>query len=165
MQLQQYIKETLGKLVSALDSFGEGQIDQVPFEGSWTAGQVAEHITKGLSGMPRLVAGRTEKTLRPYDAKAQGLENTFLDFSVKFQSPDFLLPTARTHSKAQLLEGLRKIERELLDVADQDLTLTLLEFEMPQSGTLTIYEMLIFMMAHARRHTRQLENIHARLNP
>lgn len=163
--LQHNIADTFGKLVGILSKFDQDQIDVVPFEGSWTAGQVGEHITKGMSGMPRLVAGNTEKTEREFDAKAQYLRDTFLDFSVKFQSPDFILPIHHTHSKKQLIDGLRKIENELRDITEnQDLTLTLLDFEMPQSGTLTIYEMIEFMMAHAQRHTRQLENIYAKLN-
>ncbi|MFT3795492.1 DinB family protein [Flavobacterium sp.] len=165
-EVQSNIRQSLGKLMDVVSRFDQSQIDVVPFEGSWTAGQVAEHITKGLSGMPRLVAGKTEVTTRAYNAKAQPLRDLFLDFSIKFQSPDFILPTKTVHAQTKLIIGLRQIETELLDVADKnDLTLSLLDFEMPQFGTLTIYEMLDFMMAHAQRHTHQLEHIYARLNP
>lgn len=165
-EVQNNIRLSMGKLMAVVSRFDHNQIDLIPFEGSWTAGQVAEHITKGLSGMPRLVAGNTEVTARLFDAKAQPLRDLFLDYSIKFESPDFILPTQTEHVQTKLIIGLRHIETELLDVADKnDLTLTLLDFEMPQFGTLTIYEMLDFMMAHAQRHTHQLENIYARLNP
>jgi hypothetical protein len=164
--LHKNITQTFAGLTGILSRFDQSEIDKIPFEGSWTAGQVAEHITKGLSGMPGLVAGKTEVTTRPFDAKAQYLRDTFLNFSVKFQSPDFLIPTQTVHSREELLDGFDKIEKELLDIAaNQDLTLTLLDFEMPQSGTLTIYEMLEFMMAHTQRHTYQLEKIYNRFHP
>lgn len=165
-EVQNNIIRTFANLTAALSKFDQHQIDKVPFEGSWTAGQVAEHITKGLSGMPQLVAGKTEATKRPFDAKAKPLRDTFLDFSTKFESPDFLIPTESVHDKQTLLEGFVALEKELLGIAaTQDLTITLLDFEMPQSGTLTIYEMLTFMMAHAERHTHQLNNIYRRMNP
>jgi len=164
--VQHNIKETFADLTGILSQFDQSQIDRIPFEGSWTAGQVGEHLTKGLSGMPELVAGKTEETRRRFDAKAQYLRDTFLDFNTKFKSPEFLEPTETVHSKEQLLEGFRKIEKELLDIVKkQDLTLTLLDFEMPQSGTLTTYEWLAFLSAHAQRHTHQLKNIYRHLNP
>lgn len=163
--VRQNIRQTLGKLADTVSQFDQSQIDVIPFEGSWTAGQVTEHISKGMSGMPQLVAGKTDKPTRPFDEKAQYMRDTFLDFLVKFESPDFLLPTQEKHDKQQLIGRLRQIENELLGVAEkQDLTLLLLDFEMPQSDHLTICEMLEFMMAHAQRHIHQLENIYRRLN-
>ena len=116
--------------------------------------------------MPALVSGKTEATTRPFDERAKPLRDLFLDFSTKMKSPEFLEPTATEHSKSVLLASLQQIETELLDIAqNNDLTLTLLDFEMPGSGTLTTYEWLAFLTAHAQRHTHQLENIHRRLNP
>ena len=37
------IKQTAADLLQALEAFNEHSFNQVPFEGSWTAGQVAEH--------------------------------------------------------------------------------------------------------------------------
>lgn len=165
MALQSSIKDSFGKLVSVLDSFTEDQINQIPFEGSWTAGQVGEHLTKGLSGLPRLAAGKTQPADRPFDAKAETIKSIFLDFSTKLQSPEYLIPSNEHHSKQKLISELRQIEKDILDVDDRcNLTHLCLDFEFPQMGTLTIYEWIVFTLAHAQRHTHQLENIHARLN-
>ena len=160
------IRNTFARLIAILFKFDESQIDKIPFEGSWSAGQVGEHLIKGLSGMPALVSGKTEATNRPFDERAKPLRDLFLDFSTKMKSPEFLEPTETEHSKSVLLASLQQIETELLDIAqNNDLTMTLLDFEMPGSGTLTTYEWLAFLTAHAQRHIHQLENIHHRLNP
>lgn len=158
------INQTFARLIGILSGFDQSQIDKIPFEGSWTAGQVGEHLLKGLSGMPRLVAGKTQITERPYDAKAEAIRELFLDFDNKMQAPDFIAPTETQHSKEMLIAGLQKIESELLAIAkNEDLSITCLGFELPGFGALTIYEWLVFLTAHAQRHTFQLEKIHAKI--
>lgn len=159
------IEETFARLIGILSDFDQNQIDKIPFEGSWTAGQVGEHLVKGLSGMPRLVAGKTQKTNRPYDAKVKTIRDMFLDFDNKMTAPDFLVPTEKHHAKEALIEALQNIESELLAIAKkEDLSITCLGFELPGYGPMTVYEWIAFTTAHAQRHTLQLEKIHARLN-
>lgn len=163
--LIQQIQAVFGKLIGVLSGFEQNQIDKIPFEGSWSAGQVGEHLLKGLSGLPQLVAGKTEKTDRAQDDKVQAIRDLFLDFSTKMQSPDFILPTQNEHDKTKLIAGLRQIESELLDVAhNNDLSLVCLDFELPGSGPFTVCEWIAFFLAHAQRHTHQLENIYDRIN-
>lgn len=159
------IQAVFDKLTGVLSGFDQNQIDKIPFENSWSAGQVGEHLLKGLSGLPRLAAGKTENADRPQDAKVQAIRDLFLDFNTKMQSPDFILPTQNEHDKAQLISGLRQIENELMGVAQNtDLSLVCLDFELPGFGPFTVYEWISFFLAHARRHTHQLENIYARIN-
>lgn len=159
------IREIFGKLIGILSGFDENQIDKIPFEGSWSAGQVGEHLIKGLSGMPRLVAGKTAKTDRPYDAKVKAITDVFLDFTSKMKSPDFLEPTQTKHVKEDVVAGLQNIQNDLLSIVEkQDLTLTCLSFELPGFGPFTIYEWIAFTLAHAQRHTLQLEKIQAIVN-
>ena len=159
------IKIAFAKLIGILSDFEQSQIDKIPFEGSWTAGQVGEHLVKGLSGMPRLVAGKTEQTNRPYDAKVETIRSVFLDFDTKMKAPDFLVPTQTQHTKEELLATLRKIEGELLSITEkEDLTIMCCDFEIPGFGPMTIYEWMVFLTAHAQRHTIQLQKIYAHLN-
>lgn len=159
------IRDTFGKLIGVLSEFSPQQIDAAPFEGSWTAGQVGEHLVKGLSGLPRLVAGKTQQTERPYDEKVKAIRAVFLDFNTKMDSPDFIMPTQQAHSKAALIAELSQIENDLVEIAkSQDLTITCLDYEIPGFGPMTAYEWIAFFTAHAQRHTRQLENIFAKLN-
>lgn len=46
------IETTFGHLIDELSKFDESTLNQIPFEGSWTAGQTAEHIIICGSGIP-----------------------------------------------------------------------------------------------------------------
>jgi hypothetical protein len=157
---------TFSGLYKTLDPLTDQMINTVPFEGSWTAGQVVEHIIKSASGLPQVCGGPTEAVGRKEDEKLAAIRNLFLDFSVKFQSPDFILPGNGPYHKAELRATLEKIEQDINHInATQDLSPECLDFELPGFGRLTRHELLGFVLIHAQRHTRQLENIAGHLTP
>ncbi|WP_233074183.1 DinB family protein [Flavobacterium sp. IB48] len=65
--IQNTILETYSKLHDLVSSFSKEEINIVPFEGSWTAGQTTQHIILACSGLTMLFAGKTEKTTREPD--------------------------------------------------------------------------------------------------
>ncbi|MGZ3928233.1 MAG: hypothetical protein ACXVJG_14855, partial [Mucilaginibacter sp.] len=58
------IEKTKKELLNALGQFDQGNINIVPFEGSWTGGQVAEHVLKSVSGILENIKGTTVPTER-----------------------------------------------------------------------------------------------------
>lgn len=164
--LKSETSSTFSGLHKALEPLTDQMINTVPFEGSWTAGQVVEHIIRSASGLPQVCGGPTEAVQRKQDEKTAAIKKLFLDFSVKFQSPDFILPGNGPHHKAKLLSTLENIEQDINHInATQDLSPECLDFELPGFGKLTRYELLDFVLTHAQRHTRQLENIARHLTP
>jgi len=158
--LQDEINETFDQLAEVFSAFGSDQIDIVPFEGSWTAGQVGEHVMRSLSNIQAFLNGDTSATSRPYDEKSAILRNAFLDFNSKMQSPDFILPRETIHSKERLLKSFDDARQQMLQIAGtSDLTVTCNSFEMPGLGFLTRMEWLTFYIVHTRRHVHQLNNI------
>ena len=81
--VQKDIVETFKKLNDILSKFSENELNQVPFQGSWTPGQVVQHIILACSGFPELFAGNTEKTTRKPDEKIKDIEGLFLNFNIK----------------------------------------------------------------------------------
>ena len=160
------IKQTVEELQKLFSSFTEQQINAVPFEGSWTAGQVAEHIIKSIGNLPEFLNSNTVPTNeRPFDGNVAMLEHIFLDFNTKMQSPPFILPEATQHDKEAILEQFSNLKTQMIAAAETlDLTLTCKSFEMPGFGFLTRFEWLNFFMVHTKRHTHQLEKIYAVLN-
>jgi len=147
-------------LYQLISSYEEKDINRIPFEGSWTPGQVCEHIFKSVSGLPQLCSGRTESVNRPLNEKVQAFEELFLDFNQKFESPDFILPSNKAHSRTGLLSVFKEIEASIVElIRTQDLSLLCLDFELPGSGLLTRYEWLRFALVHMQRHLHQLKNI------
>lgn len=143
--------------ITTLENFGDKQINEIPFEGSWTPGEVTDHIIKATSGIPDKY---TEPANRSYDEKVGLIESVFLNFEVKFKSPDFVVPGSGPFDKASQINVLnRTLENHLEKINNVDLTSLCLKFELPTIGTMTRYEWYRFINAHMIRHHRQLKNM------
>ncbi|KAF2333951.1 DinB family protein [Flavobacterium nitrogenifigens] len=159
--IQNIILETYSKLDDLISSFSKEEINIVPFEGSWTAGQTAQHIILAYSGLTTLFAGKTEKTTREPDKNIKGLDSIFLDYTTKYQSPENIKPPAIEYEKGTLLASVKKIQNDLYEAAETyDLTLTCLDAKIPGFENFTIYEWLHFAIIHTQRHTHQLKTIY-----
>ncbi|AWK07536.1 DinB family protein [Flavobacterium crocinum] len=162
--VQNTILETYSKLNDILSAFTEDEINVVPFEGSWTGGQTVQHIILACSGIPKLFAGKTEKTTRKPDENVKQLDAIFLDFNTKYQSPENIKPPEIDYDKNTLLTSVKKIQDDLFEAAEKyDLTLTCLDAQIPGFENFTIYEWLHFAIVHTQRHTNQLKSIYETL--
>lgn len=163
-EVQKNIIETFKKLGEILAKFSESDFNTVPFKGSWTAGQTAQHVILVCSGYPELFAGNTEKTTRKPDEKIKEIESIFLDFQTKMDAPEFVRPEMKDYSQNSLTLDLLSIESDLLKASETcDLTLTCLDFEVPGFGKFTILEWIYFGLIHSQRHTKQLHDIYNNL--
>ncbi|MDP4149385.1 MAG: DinB family protein [Bacteroidota bacterium] len=153
--------EMTGKGFSeVLSLFGQQDINTVPFEGSWTAGQVAEHVLKSVSGILNVLKGKTASTERDPANKIASIKALFLNFDNKLKNPEFLTPTADPKEKGALLTALERKFSGISEVMKtEDLTLTCLEREFPGVGPLTRVEWISLVVYHTERHTHQLNNI------
>ncbi|MEA9415410.1 DinB family protein [Flavobacterium sp. PL02] len=158
--LQKKITETFEQLYKILSSLSETELNTVPYEGSWTAGQVLQHLILASSGYPEMCSGPTEKTTREPDEKVKDIAALFLNFTIKMQAPEFIIPLDKKYNKNSLTLSLQKIEEELLHVSETyDLTLICLNSEIPTFGKFTIYEWINFSLIHIERHIKQLNTI------
>ncbi|SDD59129.1 DinB superfamily protein [Dyadobacter soli] len=159
-QLLHDLDQTEQDFYAVLAALQPAQVNTVPFEGSWTAGQVAEHILMSESGIPETLLGSTGETDRPVAQFVPVIESIFLDFTAKYQSPEFIIPSDGPHDQQQLLEAFKAERAAIREVAaNEDLSLTCNDFEFPQVAYLTRWEWLQFVLCHSIRHTRQLRNI------
>ena len=157
--LKEEVKKTGAAIVEKLGRFSDEELNEVPYEGCWTAGQVGEHLVKS-GGVADVVYGRVEETLRAPDEKLPMLR-VFLDFSIKMRSPEFILPTEGYHDKKELVEQLSRIwERFVEAVETLDMNETCVDFDMPMVGKLTRMEWISFQVYHTKRHLWQLEKIY-----
>jgi hypothetical protein len=158
--LSNEITDTKNKLLKALDLFDRDNINAVPFDGSWTGGQVAEHVLKSLSGVLQNVTGPVKPTERNPAEYVKPLGDIFLNMDIKMKSPDFILPSIDPKEKSSLAASLGTALDGIKTVAiAEDLSATCTGFEMPTLGALTRLEWISFASFHTKRHTRQLKNI------
>ena len=159
------LNETTQDLLQTISLFDQTQFNQVPYEESWTAGQVAEHIFKSESGIPIVLNGNNKQTSRPPDQNIEQIKNSFLDFTSKMKSPDFILPTEDKKSREGLFENLKNNRAKIINIANSiDLSKTYYMFPFPGIGEMTGLEWLTFVICHSKRHIRQMKNIHGVLN-
>ncbi|MCW3464166.1 DinB family protein [Chitinophaga nivalis] len=157
------IEDTSAALLQALARFDEEQFNTVPFAGSWTAGQVADHLQKSV--FPGVLYGPVSVADRDPEEKNAILAKIFLDFDLKMTAPDFVQPSAAPHEQAALLNSLEQAWQQVGEAATTlDLQLLCTDSALPQIGTLTRSEWIHFMLYHTQRHTRQLQNIYQQVN-
>lgn len=158
-ELHAAIKNTVLQLLPTIASFSEEQFNRVPFEGSWTAGQVGEHMIR-FTGAD-ILFGPVQATQRPIDEKDATIRELFLNFDTKMKAPDFIIPTGTHHKKVEILHELENKWKGVSHaVHTLDLSETCLAFEIPGFGALTRLEWIRFMIYHTQRHIHQLEKIH-----
>ena len=149
------------ELIGSLSAFNEQQVNQVPFEGSWTPGQVVQHISMSVDGFSKLLTGNVRKTQRRPDEQVANLKAAFLNYDIKMKSPDFIIPLKKQYEKNQLIQQLKSIKKKLSEFdVHEDMTKTCIDFELPVVGYLTRTEIAHFIIYHSRRHVHQLKNIY-----
>jgi hypothetical protein len=149
------------ELMQLLIAFGQQQINTKPQEGGWTAAQVGEHLFKSDSAILKALYGPLKDAMRAPDEQVEGINQAFLDFSIKLKSPDQLIPEDIEHDKEAMISAL-KSTRDLLGKAIKTLDLTPICTEpvmMSIVGEWTRLEYINFVISHTHRHIHQLKKI------
>jgi uncharacterized damage-inducible protein DinB len=109
--------------------------------------------------------GPTKETIRRPDEHIEMIKSSFLNFSIKFKSPDFVVPEKKEYVKEDLLRTLRELKAALEDIIEStDLDKTCTAFELPGGmGYLTRQEALSFVIFHTQRHENQMKNIRKKI--
>lgn len=141
-------------------SVDKEQTNQIPFKGSWTIGQVGEHILKASSWILKSLEGKVIATHRDAGEKAEQIEKVFLDFNNKMKSPDFIGPSDDFKNREILIESLEHKMSRIENIATiNDLTSICTSAELPGFGALTRLEWITFYNCHTKRHVSQLKKI------
>jgi hypothetical protein len=157
-ELLAQIDSTEAALLNEYGSLTQEEMNTVPFAGSWTPGQLSEHLEKSY-GVETLYA-ETANTSRDPALKVEEIKAIFLDFSTKMQSPDFIYPRGDHYNKEEVCRVLKTRWTDIRKAATTlDLSKTCLAFEFPGSGPLTRFEWLNFFVIHTQRHLHQLTNM------
>jgi hypothetical protein len=157
----QEFETTTTAFMELLGSFDQHQINTVPYEGSWTAAQVGEHVFKSDTFILESLNGPVKPTERRPDEHVAGFRRQFLDFETKLSSPDVIIPANGTHDKEALISALKATREQIARVIKTtDLTATCFN---PILGEPTRLELLTFVIVHTQRHTHQLQKIAGRV--
>jgi hypothetical protein len=156
--VQKELKDTKAALLQAISSVSDNRFNTVPFKGSWTAAQVADHLLKAVG--TAVLYGKTKPTERKPDEKAAETAKLFLNMDIKMKSPDFILPSEDEQDKQVIFNRAETTFSKLIEAAETlDLSLICLDFEIPGFGEFTRLEFIWFYIVHTQRHINQLKNI------
>jgi PhnB protein len=152
------LDETTSSFLQIISSFSEEEINTIPYQNSWTAAQVAEHVTLSMESMIQSLTAEGKPTLRNIEEGVPKLKEIFLDFTTKLQSPKFILPTKDTYIKDRAISNFRNAAAQLNDLRNKiDLSETI---HHNIFGDVTKLEILHFVVYHTQRHTHQVKKIY-----
>lgn len=150
-------KSTTEQFLQLMESFTQPQLNQVPFKDSWTAAQVVAHVTKSNNSIAQAMKLEGAVMERDADERVDELRKTFLDYSVRFTSPEFILPKEGFYEKEKLVANFYSSVEHLKE-ASKNANLSE-AIKHTSFGEITKLELLHFVLFHMQRHTRQLNNI------
>jgi hypothetical protein len=162
-KIQEELDTVTTELLLLIDSFDQEQINLVPFEDSWTAAQVANHLAKSDASVIASIYGPGMPAERAPDEKTPELKGIFLNFEVKLKSPEMVIPDNTIFKKDDLIATLKQTRSRLSAAAA---TLNLDELCTHEVlGNMTRLEFLSFVTYHTQRHVHQLKRIHEKIIP
>jgi hypothetical protein len=151
------LKNVVSELMQVLNRFDGQNINTVPFEGSWTAAQVVDHITRSNMSITKAFALKGATINRDPGERVQELKNIFLNFNTAFQSPNFILPTQDVYEKKILIALLNRSVDKIKEVSCQADLSEMINHR--AFGDITKFEILHFVQYHTQRHIHQLKKI------
>jgi len=156
--ITEHLTQTKTGLLKALLAIDQKKFNTIPFAGSWTAAQIAEHLLKGNN--VDVFYADTEPSDRTPDEKIQAISDVFLNFELKLTPPAQIVPSGNRHEKQAMLYAIGENFDKLIEASKMlDLSAICTAWVIPAFGPMTRLEFLCMYNVHTIRHTRQLKNI------
>ena len=156
------LDKTWDDFFSLFTSIDEKNINTVPFENSWTVAQLVTHVKKSNNAIVQALQMEGKPCTRNADERVDELKSIFLDFTVKFQSPAFIVPEEKEYKKEDIVNQVYTSVKHLKELRT---TVNLTEIiYLPAFGEIAKFEILYFVLYHTQRHLRQLKNIISNYN-
>jgi uncharacterized damage-inducible protein DinB len=162
------LQMTHDKFLQSIAGLSEKQWTFKPGPDRWSVAEVAEHITVAESAIFGLIQKQVMASPAAPEKRDQvkGKDEIILqrmpDRNHKAQAPEFLRPTGRWPTEADLtkaFEESRKVTMDYVRTTSDDLRDHF--FDHPVFGTMDGYQWLLLLSSHSARHTAQIEEVKA----
>lgn len=159
LSLQERLSEVFDKFNSELSTVSTEILNAKPKLGTWTIGQLAQHIMLGTAGLPDKKNRQPERAPDQFETS---IREVFLNDKEKYESPAFMDPEKKTYQKEELLSKLKNNREVLLkSIKEEKLEFLCLDEEVTGWKYLTRYEWIKLIIYHMQRHTKQLKKLKA----
>jgi len=162
------LQATHDAFLKSIAGLSEKQWRFKPAPDRWSVAEVSEHIAISESMIFGMVQSKimTSPATPEKRAEMAGKDETILkmvpDRSHKAQAPEFLKPTNRWETQAELtkaFEDSRKATMDYVRTTNDDLRDHFGPH--PMLGPLDAYQWILLISAHSERHTKQIEEVKA----
>jgi hypothetical protein len=151
------IHEPISGMLDLMSQLDDKKVNTVPYKNSWTAGMLFRHVSKSLNAMSKAMRRDGMPAGRDEGEKIPELKKTFLDFSSKMKSPEFIVPEDVLYEKQAIYDELNNsfghLEQSTTHAELPDLV------EGLPLGPVTKLEILHFVLYHTQRHLNQMKKI------
>jgi DinB superfamily len=168
-----YLKETKKNLHKAVKGLSEAQLNFKADTGRWSIAECMTHIALAEAAIWQMYENGAKAAPDPSKRSevkmtTEQLKAAIVDRSKKFQAPEFLQPAKAPTKFATTAEALAAFDAQHDKIMDYlkttDADLMNIFMPHPAFGTLDAYQFLMFIGAHTRRHTLQIEEVKANPN-
>jgi DinB superfamily len=166
----EYLQQTKQDFLKAIKGLTPEQLKFKTGEGEWSIADCVEHITVSEMGIFSLSQKQLEL---PSDAAKRKeikvdektIVNRLANRTSKAKSPEVLKPTGK-FPNLEIAEQAFTKQRDscITYVNTTNADLHFHYWQHPATGTIDIYQMIILMAAHSKRHTLQIEEIKSNSN-
>jgi uncharacterized protein YndB with AHSA1/START domain len=162
---------SLERFLACVKNFTPAQRTFKPAPDRWSPAEAAEHVAFVEDRLYWRITEKSllepadpekRKTLPNRDMKVMELGNSR---EPPLQAPNYVQPTSRWGVPDELLQNIRAVRsrlKEFVNTTQADLRTHYLDH--PFFGTLDIYQWLLLVSAHMRRHTAQIEEVKSHPN-
>lgn len=145
-------------LLKFFSSFDSEDFNKKTTDGSWTPGEIAEHLLRLDIAINRILQGSSRVANRAADEKSATIKFVFLDLEKKLQAPKEILPSDTIKDPFSILTKMRAERHKMIDmVQNKDLSEICTSFSHHAFGELTRLEWIYLSIYHAERHMLHLE--------
>jgi len=165
-EIVQHLERGRTEFLASVAGLSASQVTVRPDPARWSVLDCVEHVTMvearflgWLENAQKLDEPRIDKE------KEAALLTRVADRSTRAQSPEAVLPTGRFTTLEQALEQFNANRTRSIQFAhDRSDELYHLTAEHPRFGPMNGAEFLMIITAHARRHTKQIQEVRAALD-
>ena len=163
--------DSSAQTLAAVEKLSDAQWTYKAAPDKWSVGETLEHIilTEGL------LFGMVEKTLatpanpawvEKTKGKTEFIEKAMLNRQMKAQAPEMIVPTGKL-TRAEALakfKARRAATRLFVAKTKAEVHARTADHPVPEFGTLSAYQWLIYISLHNLRHNLQIEEVKASTN-
>ena len=163
-----YLKETKQNFLKSVKGLSDAQWNYKPAPDRWSVAEVSEHITLAEDFLAKMVQDQIMKTPEaPAEKRAavKGKEEQIMkmvpDRSKKAQAPAELQPHHAFASREELLKAFNSKRDANIKYIKETKDELHAHIAPSPLGEFDAYQWIIFMAAHSKRHTAQIEEVKA----